>query len=97
MNTWAAFRLRRNNPIFGLRDMMNETPMAALSKLLIMIGLFTAGAGALLYLISRIPGLGRLPGDIFIQKGNFSFYFPVVTSILLSLILTLLFNLFKRP
>ncbi|HAG07901.1 MAG TPA: DUF2905 domain-containing protein, partial [Peptococcaceae bacterium] len=43
------------------------------------------------------PGIGRLPGDIVIRKGNFTFYFPLVTSIILSIVLTLLLNvLFRR-
>lgn len=41
-------------------------------------------------------GLGRLPGDIVFHKGNFTFYFPLVTSLLLSLLLTLVFSLFRR-
>jgi hypothetical protein len=41
-------------------------------------------------------GMGRLPGDIFIHKGNYSFYFPIVSSIVLSLVLTLLFNFISR-
>ena len=49
-------------------------------------------------LAERIPGLriGRLPGDISIERGNFRFYFPIATSILLSLLLTLLLWLFAR-
>jgi hypothetical protein len=42
------------------------------------------------------PGLGRLPGDIFVERGNFHFYFPVTTSIIVSIILTLFFWLFRR-
>ena len=45
---------------------------------------------------SRIPGLGRLPGDIVYRKGNFTFYFPLVTCLLLSVILSLLLSLFRR-
>jgi len=81
--------------------MMHTTPLDTLSRFLISAGLVLAGAGALLYLIGRIPGLGqgmgKLPGDIFIRKGNFSFYFPVATCVLLSVLLTLVFNLFKKP
>ena len=53
-------------------------------------------AGALLLLLGKIFPLGRLPGDIFWQRGNFSFYFPVVTCIVLSLLLTLLLNIVWR-
>lgn len=52
--------------------------------------------GGLLIIGGKLFGLGRLPGDIFIQRGNFSFYFPVVTGIVLSLLLTVLLNLFLR-
>lgn len=97
-NTWEPNRLPGINRISGLKNLMaNVSPMDTLAKWLMTLGLILAAAGVFLYLISRIPGIGKLPGDIFIQKGNFSFYFPVVTSILLSLVLTLLFNLFKRP
>jgi hypothetical protein len=57
--------------------------------------LFLVLLGAGLSLFGKL-GLGRLPGDIFIKKGNFTFYFPLVTSIILSLVLTLLANLFFR-
>ncbi|MBI5663926.1 MAG: DUF2905 domain-containing protein [Nitrospirae bacterium] len=50
----------------------------------------------LLFRNSGIPFLGRLPGDIFIQRKNMSFYFPVATSILLSIILTLIFYFLGR-
>jgi hypothetical protein len=46
--------------------------------------------------VGRIPGIGRLPGDITIQRGNWTFYFPIATSIVLSVLLTLLFWLFGR-
>ncbi len=69
---------------------------ASLGKLLIAIGLATAAVGAALLFADRIPFLGRLPGDIAIKRGNFSFYFPITTCILLSLILTLLMWLLGR-
>ena len=53
-------------------------------------------AGGVLVLLGLVVGLGRLPGDILYRKGNFTFYFPLVTSILLSLLLTLLFSVFRR-
>ncbi len=62
-----------------------------IGKFLILLGLIVAAIGGLLLLSGRIPWLGRLPGDILIQKKNFTFYFPLATSILLSIILTLLF------
>jgi hypothetical protein len=60
-------------------------------------------AGALLFVVGlvlslgpRVPWLGRLPGDIVYRRGSFTFYFPLATSILLSLLLTLLLSLFRR-
>ena len=62
-----------------------------IGKFLVFLGLIVAAIGGLLLLSGKIPWLGRLPGDILIQKRNFTFYFPLATSILLSLLLTLLF------
>ena len=64
------------------------------AKILIILGIATALVGVIIYLSGRI-GIGRLPGDIFIKKGSFMFYFPLVTCIIISLVLTLLFNLFR--
>ncbi|MGH7387066.1 MAG: DUF2905 family protein, partial [Candidatus Methylomirabilales bacterium] len=52
--------------------------------------------GGLLLVVGKIPLIGRLPGDITIRKGDFTFYFPLATSILISILLTLLFSLFGR-
>ena len=70
--------------------------MAELGKFLIIFGAIAIALGLLLAAGPKIPWLGRLPGDIFIRKGNFSFYFPLATSIVLSIILTLLINLFRK-
>jgi hypothetical protein len=67
-----------------------------IGKFLIFLGLIVAAIGGLLLLSGKIPWIGRLPGDIMIQRRNFTFYFPLATSILLSLILTLLFWLLGR-
>ena len=64
-----------------------------MGRLLIVLGLVIAAAGALIVL--GLP-LGRLPGDLSFKRGNFSFYFPLATSILASIILTLLLMLFGR-
>ena len=64
-----------------------------MGKLLVFLGLGIAGLGVLVML--GLP-FGRLPGDILIRRGNFSFYFPVATSIILSILLSLLFALFRR-
>ncbi len=70
--------------------------LSAAGKLLIVGGLALAGLGLLLLVAGRIPLLGRLPGDVYVQRGNFTFYFPLVTSILLSVLLTLLLNVLAR-
>jgi hypothetical protein len=62
-------------------------------RALVVIGLIIATLGALIML--GLP-IGRLPGDIAVRRGNFSFYFPLTTSIVLSVLLTLLFSLFRR-
>ena len=49
-----------------------------------------------LVLVGRVPWIGRLPGDIHIQRGNFSFYFPLATSLLLSVVLSLILYLLRR-
>jgi Protein of unknown function (DUF2905) len=59
----------------------------------VLIGLGIAGLGVIMML--GVP-FGRLPGDVVVQRGNFSFYFPLATSIVLSILLTLLFALFRR-
>jgi hypothetical protein len=64
-----------------------------MGRLLILIGLLIAGVGLLITF--GVP-LGRLPGDFSYRRGNFSFYLPLATSILASIILTLLLMLFGR-
>ena len=70
--------------------------LSAAGKLLILGGLLLAGVGMVLLVAGRIPLLGRLPGDIYVQRGNLTFYFPLVTSIVLSVLLTLVLNLLAR-
>jgi Protein of unknown function (DUF2905) len=67
-----------------------------LGKILIAFGLLIALAGVVLVLVGRVPWIGRLPGDIHIQRGNFTFYFPLATSLLLSVVLTLVLYLLGR-
>jgi predicted MFS family arabinose efflux permease len=62
-------------------------------KLLVVVGLVLSGIGLLMML--GVP-FGRLPGDFSVKRGNFSFYFPLATSIILSILLTLLFAIFRR-
>lgn len=71
-------------------------PFFSLGKALIIMGLVIAGIGILLVLTPKVPWLGKLPGDILIKKDTFRFYFPITTCIIISLILTLLFYLFRK-
>ena len=70
--------------------------MEAFGKILVAAGLLMAGIGLLLMASGKIGWLGRLPGDIVIRRENFTFYFPLATGILISLVLSLLFWLFRR-
>ena len=64
-----------------------------MGKLLLIAGLVISGIGLLVML--GVP-LGRLPGDFAVKRGNFAFYFPLTTSIILSILLTLVFAFFRR-
>ena len=70
--------------------------MSELGKVLVVIGLVIAATGALLWLGVGRNWLGRLPGDIHYSRGNFSFHFPIITCLLLSIILTVLLWLFRK-
>lgn len=70
--------------------------MNELGKLLIVLGALVVLAGVVLVAVGRVPWLGRLPGDINIERGNWSFHFPLATSLLLSVFLTLIFYLIGR-
>ena len=70
--------------------------MHDLGRLLIVVGVLLVIAGLLLTLGGRIPWLGRLPGDIHLQRGSWTFYFPIATSLLVSVVLSLLLYLIGR-
>jgi hypothetical protein len=70
--------------------------MNDLGKLLVIVGLVLAAVGAILCSGIGRGWLGRLPGDIHYTRGNFSFYFPIVTCIILSVLLTIILRLFRR-
>lgn len=65
-------------------------------KMFLLIGVIMLLLGGIMLAGGKLFGLGRLPGDIFIQRGNFSFYFPVVTCIIVSILLTIMFSIFRR-
>lgn len=71
------------------------TPMP-LGKALILLGIVLIVAGLFFTYGGRLPFLGKLPGDIRIQRENFSFYFPLASCLLVSALLSLIFWLFRR-
>jgi len=70
--------------------------MNEMGKILMVTGLLLAAAGALIWSGAGRGWLGRLPGDVHYARGNFHFYFPIVTCLLLSLLLTLVLWLFRK-
>ena len=68
----------------------------SLGRMLLLLGVLLVLVGGLLLVVGKVPFLGRLPGDIVIERKNFTFYFPLATSILLSIVFTLLFSFFGR-
>ena len=70
--------------------------MNEMARTLFVIGVVFILLGAALSLFGKIPGLGKLPGDILIKKENFTFYSPITTSLLISIFLSLIFYLWNR-
>ena len=70
--------------------------MQSLGKILIIVGIVAILAGLILIWMPRIPFLGKLPGDILVKQENFTFYFPVATSIALSILLSVILYLVRR-
>lgn len=68
----------------------------ALGKMLLVLGGFIMIAGLLIYFWDKIPYAGKLPGDILIEKKNFTFYFPLASSIILSIIVSLILYLISK-
>ncbi len=71
-------------------------PLNDMGRLLLLIGIFMVIAGLVLIFLPKLPFIGRLPGDFVIKRGNFTFYFPLATSIILSIILTIIFSIFRK-
>jgi hypothetical protein len=67
-----------------------------IGKMIILAGAVLVVVGLVVLFSDRIPFVGKLPGDIHIRRGNFQFYFPLATSIALSIVVTFLFWLFSR-
>jgi hypothetical protein len=70
--------------------------MPALGKMLIMVGIIFIIMGFVFLFGDKIPFFGKLPGDISIQKERFSFYFPITTCIIISVVLSILFAIFRK-
>ena len=75
---------------------MEQQFLHILAKTLIVIGAIIVLVGMILLLAGKIPFLGKLPGDISIKGKSFSFYFPIVTCLVVSVVLTILLNLIFR-
>jgi hypothetical protein len=67
-----------------------------LAKVLIVTGLILIVLGAIVWGFGSVSMLGRLPGDIYVRRGNFTFYFPITTAIVISIVLSLLVSLLRR-
>lgn len=74
----------------------NLDPFGSFGRTLVTLGIILVVLGLLFLAAPKIPFLGRLPGDIHYRGKNFSFHFPLATSIVISIILTILLNLFTR-
>ncbi|MGQ9509226.1 MAG: DUF2905 domain-containing protein [Thermodesulfobacteriota bacterium] len=70
--------------------------LGPLGKIFILFGIFIILIGFLLLLSDKLPWMGRLPGDIIIKRERFTFYFPLATCILLSLLLTFIFWILRK-
>jgi len=70
--------------------------MTSIAKVLMMFGAVLMITGLILYATGKVPGIEKLPGDILIKKENVTFYIPITTCLLISLILSLLFFLWNQ-
>jgi hypothetical protein len=72
--------------------------LATIGRYLVVLGVVIVAIGVLLIVLGRFPGLwiGRLPGDIYVERGHWRFYFPLMTSIIVSVILSLILWLISR-
>ena len=70
--------------------------MDDMAKILILVGSILVAAGLFFLVVGKFPGVGRLPGDILIKKSDFTFYFPITTSILISVLLSIILFFLNR-
>ena len=76
--------------------MLSNTPYTGLGRLLIIVGIVIAIAGVILILLDRVGLPGRLPNDVMIRGKNWTLWIPLATSLIISIVLTVLLNLFRR-
>ena len=103
-NGVSVCRGKTRNPELGTRNLSEASiwnvefgiDMNTYGRFFLILGAVLFTIGLFLMVAPKIPWLGRLPGDILIRKKNFTFYFPLATSIILSIILTVLINLFRK-
>jgi hypothetical protein len=70
--------------------------MTGMGKILIILGAVLLVIGLAFTFADKIPFIGKLPGDIYVKRERFSFYFPITTSIIISIILTIIFSIFRK-
>jgi uncharacterized membrane protein len=85
-------------PVFGERETGKEKVemMESAGRMIIVFGLVLVVIGVLLTFSGKVPWFGRLPGDIYIQKKGFSLYFPLTTSIIVSIVLSAILMLLRK-
>lgn len=101
-NGVSVCRGKTRNPELGTRNLSEasiwnlESKMNTYGRFFLILGAVFFVIGLLFLVSPKIPWLGRLPGDILIRRKNFTFYFPLATSIILSIIITVLINMFRK-
>jgi len=70
--------------------------MGDIAKIIILLGVFLVVIGVILLFIGKVPFLGKLPGDVLIKKEHFTFYFPLATSIIISILISLILYLIGK-
>ena len=76
-------------------DRKTDSMLPTFGKLLIILGVIAVIAGVIMVAGPKIPYIGKLPGDIYIKRDNFVFYFPLTTCILVSIVIYFLMKLFR--
>jgi hypothetical protein len=80
----------------GRQPRTHARDVSDMGRLLLVVGVVVAAVGLGMMLLPRVPWLGHLPGDVHVRRDDFSFHFPIVTCLVVSVVLTLVLNLFFR-